>query len=64
MDWPKLKLDKISAGDKFSFKEEEASYYEDQYLRFDLVSLMALIFGPSIKEHPLISEYYGTNKII
>lgn len=63
-DWPKISLDKVLPSDKFSFKQEDATHYEDPYWRFDLVSFLSLLLGPSLLEHPLISEYYGEHKIL
>jgi hypothetical protein len=47
MDWPKLNPSKLIPGDKFTFKESEAVYYEDKYWRFDLVQLISKVLGPS-----------------
>ena len=47
MDWPKLNPSKLIPGDKFTFKESEAVYYEDDYWRFDLVQVLSKLLGPS-----------------
>jgi hypothetical protein len=47
MDWPKLNPSKLIPGDKFTFKESEAVYYEDDYWRFDLVQVLSKLLGSS-----------------
>ena len=64
MNWPNLDPAMLLPGDKFIFDETEAVLYEDEYWRFDLLSVLSLFLGSSLKDHPLIKEFYGPHKII